>query len=59
MLHDEEEIDRILSIILEYGEESTLTIHRVSEYGKQIRKSMRLKRFAIIFLLKRRPISVV
>ena len=23
------EIDRILSIILEYGEESTLTIHRV------------------------------
>lgn len=36
VLHDEEEIDRILSIILEYGEESTLTIHRVSEYGKEI-----------------------
>ncbi|MDM5153838.1 adaptor protein MecA [Bacillus sp. DX1.1] len=36
VLHDEEEIDRILSIILEYGEESTLTVHRVSEYGKLI-----------------------
>ncbi|WP_242142291.1 MULTISPECIES: adaptor protein MecA [unclassified Bacillus cereus group] len=36
VLHDEEEIDRILSIVLEYGEESTLTIHRVSEYGKEI-----------------------
>ncbi|MGG0185674.1 adaptor protein MecA [Bacillus rhizoplanae] len=36
VVHDEEEIDRILSVILEYGEESALTIHRVHEYGKQI-----------------------
>ncbi|MGF9965188.1 adaptor protein MecA [Bacillus rhizoplanae] len=36
LVHDEEEIDRILSVILEYGEESALTIHRVREYGKQI-----------------------
>lgn len=36
VVHDEEEIDRILSVILEYGEESALTIHRVREYGKQI-----------------------
>ncbi|MDC2863914.1 adaptor protein MecA [Bacillus sp. BP-3] len=36
VVHDEEEIDRILSLILEYGEESALTIHRVREYGKQI-----------------------
>ena len=43
VLHDEEEIDRILSIILEYGEESTLTIHRVSEYGKQIVKEHALE----------------
>ncbi|MED0965170.1 adaptor protein MecA [Bacillus paramycoides] len=43
VLHDEEEIDRILSIILEYGEESTLTIHRVSEYGKQVVKERALE----------------
>ena len=43
VLHDEEEIDRILSIVLEYGEESTLTIHRVSEYGKQIVKEHALE----------------
>jgi len=43
VLHDEEEIDRILSIILEYGEESTLTVHRVSEYGKQVVKERALE----------------
>lgn len=43
VLHDEEEIDRILSVILEYGEESTLTVHRVSEYGKQIVKEHALE----------------
>ncbi|UOY92146.1 adaptor protein MecA [Ectobacillus sp. JY-23] len=36
MLHDEEEMDTILSMILEYGEESAMTVHRVQEYGKQI-----------------------
>ncbi|MFX3624125.1 MAG: adaptor protein MecA [Ectobacillus sp.] len=36
LLHDEEEIDSILSIMLEYGEESSLTIYRVQEYGKQL-----------------------
>ena len=36
VLHEEEEIERVLSIILEYGEESAVTIHRVREYGKQI-----------------------
>lgn len=34
--HEEEEIDMILSILLEYGEESAMTIYRVQEYGKQI-----------------------
>ena len=43
VLHDEEEIDRILSVILEYGEESTLTVHRVSEYGKQVVKEHALE----------------
>ncbi|MCP8968312.1 adaptor protein MecA [Ectobacillus ponti] len=35
-LHDEDEMDGILSVILEYGEESVLTIHRIQEYGKTI-----------------------
>ena len=34
--HEEEEIDMILSILLEYGEESAMTIYRVQEYGRQI-----------------------
>lgn len=35
-LHEEEEIDVILSILLEYGEESAMTIYRIQEYGKLI-----------------------
>jgi adapter protein MecA 1/2 len=33
---DEDEIDDVLSILLEYGNETPLTIHRVQEYGKEI-----------------------
>jgi len=33
---DEEDIDNSLSILLEYGHETALTIHRVEEYGKLI-----------------------
>ncbi|MDQ0413607.1 adaptor protein MecA [Mesobacillus stamsii] len=33
---DEEEIDNILSVLLEYGQESGLTIHRLHEYGNRI-----------------------
>ncbi|KUP07527.1 adapter protein MecA [Bacillus coahuilensis p1.1.43] len=33
---EEEQIDNILSMILEYGHESALTIHRLEEYGKVI-----------------------
>ncbi|PLR97605.1 adaptor protein MecA [Bacillus sp. T33-2] len=33
---DEDEIDNILSILLEYGQESTMTIYRLEEYGKKI-----------------------
>ena len=33
---DEDEIDDILSIFLEYGYETPLTIHRIQEYGKEI-----------------------
>jgi adapter protein MecA 1/2 len=35
-LFDEDEIDDILSILLEYGYETQLTIHRIQEYGKEI-----------------------
>jgi adapter protein MecA 1/2 len=35
-LFDEDEIDDILSILLEYGFETQVTIHRVQEYGKTI-----------------------
>lgn len=33
---DEDEIDNILSILLEYSHESTLTIHMLEEYGKLV-----------------------
>jgi len=32
----EDEIDNILSILLEYGQESQMTIHYLMEYGKEI-----------------------
>jgi adapter protein MecA 1/2 len=35
-LIDEDEIDDILSILLEYGYETPITIHRIQEYGKEI-----------------------
>ncbi|MGE8205226.1 adaptor protein MecA [Heyndrickxia sp. NPDC080065] len=35
-LFEEEEIDNILSILLEYGEESSFTVHRLQEYGNVI-----------------------
>jgi adapter protein MecA 1/2 len=34
----EEKIDEVMSIILEYGEESEVTIYRIKEYGKLIIK---------------------
>lgn len=34
----DEDIENRLSIILEYGQESRMTIHRVTEYGKEIIK---------------------
>ncbi|QQZ08210.1 adaptor protein MecA [Heyndrickxia vini] len=33
---EEEEIDNVLSILLEYGEESSFTVHRLQEYGNTI-----------------------
>jgi adapter protein MecA 1/2 len=34
----DEEIENTLSVILEYGQESRVTIHRLEEYGKSIAK---------------------
>ncbi|MGM7719579.1 adaptor protein MecA [Metabacillus sp. Hm71] len=39
----DEEIETTLSIILEYGQESKVTIHRLEEYGKEIAKDHALK----------------
>ncbi|WP_026693286.1 adaptor protein MecA [Peribacillus kribbensis] len=33
---DEDEIDNILSVLLEYGTESNITVHRLEEYGKTV-----------------------
>jgi adapter protein MecA 1/2 len=33
---EEDEIDDLLSILLEYGNETQLTVHRLQEYGKEI-----------------------
>jgi adapter protein MecA 1/2 len=35
-IFSEDEIDDLLSILLEYGLESQLTIHRLEEYGKEV-----------------------
>ncbi|MBD3110347.1 adaptor protein MecA [Bacillus sp. AGMB 02131] len=34
----EENVDNVLSLLLEYGNESSVTIHRLQEYGKEIVK---------------------
>ncbi|WP_042356471.1 adaptor protein MecA [Bacillus rubiinfantis] len=35
-LKDDEDIDDTLSVLLEYGNETQVTIHRIQEYGKEI-----------------------
>lgn len=35
-IFSEDEIDDLLSVLLEYGVESQLTIHRLEEYGKEV-----------------------
>ncbi|AIM17437.1 MULTISPECIES: adaptor protein MecA [Neobacillus] len=35
-LFGEDEVDDILSVLLEYGNETQVTIHRIQEYGKEI-----------------------
>lgn len=35
-MYEDNEIDNIISILLEYGRETNITIHRIEEYGKCI-----------------------
>ncbi|GIN84001.1 adapter protein MecA 1 [Heyndrickxia sporothermodurans] len=35
-LFEEDDVDNVLSILLEYGEESNFTVHRLQEYGTTI-----------------------
>ncbi|MFT4412490.1 adaptor protein MecA [Fredinandcohnia humi] len=35
-IYTEDELENMLSIVLEYGQESVLSIHRIEEYGKKI-----------------------
>jgi adapter protein MecA 1/2 len=39
---EEDQLDNTLSLLLEYGHESQLTIHRIEEYGKEIIKEQAL-----------------
>ncbi|MCA1031074.1 adaptor protein MecA [Bacillus timonensis] len=36
--HSEDELENMLSLVLEFGQESPITIHRLEEYGKEIIK---------------------
>jgi adapter protein MecA 1/2 len=48
----EEKLDNMLSLVLEYGHESQLTIHRIEEYGKKIIEENALKVVNQHFALK-------
>ncbi|MED1438533.1 MULTISPECIES: adaptor protein MecA [Aeribacillus] len=46
---DDEQIENLLSIMLEYGQESRMTIHRLEEYGKLIMKDNALEQIETHF----------
>ncbi len=50
--HTEEELENMLSIVLEYGQESVTTIHRLIEYGKEIIKEHALEEISKHFSQK-------
>ena len=49
--YEENEIDNLLSIILEYGQETNVTIHRIEEYGKCILDDDVFPKFKKVFWL--------
>lgn len=50
--YSEEELDNMLSILLEYGQESQLTVHRLEEYGHEI-----IKEHALAVIAKHFPLQ--
>jgi len=50
--YTEDELENMLSIVLEYGQESAMTIHRLAEYGKEIMKENALNEISKYFPLK-------
>lgn len=51
-IYPEEQLENLLSIVLEYGQESVITIYRLDEYGKVILKEQALTDFAKHFPLR-------
>lgn len=50
--YTDEEIDNVLSVLLEYGEESAISIHRLQEYGSEVAKDDAMKEMTKHFPLK-------
>lgn len=50
--YTDEEIDNILSILLEYGDESAVSIHRLQEYGSEVTKDVAMKEMTKHFPLR-------
>ncbi|MBE4909386.1 adaptor protein MecA [Bacillus luteolus] len=48
----EDELENTLSVVLEYGQESRISIHRIEEYGKTVMKESALSEIAKHFPLK-------
>ncbi|MBM7620619.1 adapter protein MecA 1/2 [Bacillus tianshenii] len=50
--YTDEEIDNVLSVLLEYGDESAMSIHRLQEYGSEVVKATAMKDMTMHFPLK-------
>ncbi|CAG9622840.1 adaptor protein MecA [Sutcliffiella rhizosphaerae] len=50
--YTDEDIDNVLSILLEYGEESALSIHRLQEYGSEVVKDTAMEQMTKHFPLR-------
>jgi adapter protein MecA 1/2 len=50
--YTDEEIDNVLSVLLEYGDESAMSIHRLQEYGSEVVKETAMKEMTMHFPLK-------
>ncbi|WP_223700991.1 adaptor protein MecA [Sutcliffiella deserti] len=50
--YSDEEIDNVLSVLLEYGEESAMSIHRLQEYASEVVKDDAMKEMTKHFPLR-------